>query len=148
MWPLGTAFLNNVFPLASHMKQDQIQRLNTAACTDLAWWQLLSNNWIGTSVHQFLLLQEPSHHLYTNTSGSWECGAFSLPFWLQYERPRDTTLLSIALKELFLIVRACAVLGHPIRGIAFSVTLTMWQQFAMSTISMPVTCLCHTYCTA
>ena len=27
------------------------------------------NNWSGTSIHQFLLLQEPSHHLYSDASG-------------------------------------------------------------------------------
>ena len=87
-------------PLANNMMQGQIWHLNTAACTDLAWWQIMLNNWYGTSIHQFLVLQEPSHHLYSDASGSWGCGAFSLPLWLQFAWPRENPLRSIALKEL------------------------------------------------
>ena len=54
--PLGKAFLNSLFPLANNMSQGQIRRLNTAARTDLAWWQIMLDNWSGTSIHQFLLL--------------------------------------------------------------------------------------------
>ena len=67
--PLVKAFLNNLFILANNMRPGQIWRLNTAACTDLAWWQAMLDNWPGTSIHQFLFLQEPAHHLFTDASG-------------------------------------------------------------------------------
>ena len=54
--PLGKAFLNNLFPLVSHMRQGQVQQLNNAASLDLAWLQFMINNWKGTSIQQFLLL--------------------------------------------------------------------------------------------
>ena len=38
---LGKAFLNNLFPLASHMRQGQVRRLNNAARLDLTWWQFM-----------------------------------------------------------------------------------------------------------
>lgn len=114
--PLGRAFLNSLFPLANNMRQGQIRRLNAAARTDLAWWQIMLDNWSGTSIHQFLLLQEPSHHLFSDASGSWGCGAFSLPVWLQFAWPRENPLHSIALKELFPIVLACLVWGHQWTG--------------------------------
>ena len=97
---LGKAFLNKLFPLASHMRQSQVWRLNNAARLDLVWWQFMINNWKGTSIQQFLLLQEPSHHLYTDASGSWGCGTYSLPVWLQFSWPRVNPLHSITLKEL------------------------------------------------
>ena len=105
--PQGKAFLNNLFPLASHMRQGQVRRLNSAARLDLAWWQFMINNWKGTSIQQLLLLQEPSHHLYTDASRSWGCGAYSLPVWLQFSWPRVNLLHSIVLKELYPII-----LGH------------------------------------
>ena len=110
--PLRKAFLNSLIPLANNMSQGQIRRLNTAARIDLARWQIMLDNWPGTSIDQFLLLQEPSHHLYSDASGSWGCGAFSLPAWLQFAWPRENPLHSIALKELFPIVPACLVWGH------------------------------------
>ena len=113
--PLGKAFLNNLFILAN-MRPGQIWLLNTAARNDLAWWQAMLDNLSGTSIHQFLLLQEPTHHLFSDTSGSWGCGAFSPPVWLQFAWPKDNPLHSIALKELFPIVLACAVWGHQWSG--------------------------------
>ena len=71
------------------------------------------NNWPETSIHQFLLLQEPAHHLFTDASGSWGCGAFTLPAWLQFTWPKDNPLHSIALKELFVL--ACAVCTPVVR---------------------------------
>lgn len=90
--PLRRAFLNSLFPLANNMRHH-------AARTDLAWWQIMLDNWSGTSIHQFLLLQEPFHHLFSDASGSWGCGTFSLPAWLQFAWPRKNPLLSITIKD-------------------------------------------------
>ena len=72
---------------------------------------LANCNWTGTSVHQFLLLRQPNHHMYTDASGTWGCDAWSLPHWLQIQWSTKTSLPSIALKELFPVVIATAVWG-------------------------------------
>ena len=77
--PLGKAFLNRLFPLARQVSGNAVCHLNTEAKADLAWWITLWQHWSGISTQQFLLLQEPSHHLFTDASGSWGCGAWSLP---------------------------------------------------------------------
>ena len=112
--PLGKAFLNNLFPLSNTMQPGQTRRLNCAARCDLAWWSIMCSHWSSISVHQFLLLQESNHHLFTDASGSWGCGAWSLPHWLQWQWTESSALHmhSIALKELFPITLACAVWGQ------------------------------------
>ena len=67
-------------------------------------------------MHQFLLLRHPDHHLCTNASGTWGCSAWSPPHWLQIQWSAETSLLIIALKELFPIVIATAVWGTAWRG--------------------------------
>lgn len=68
----------------------------------------MCDGWSGISFHQFLLLQQPAHHLFTDASGSWGCGAWSYPFWFNLHWGGENPLHSIALKELFPIVLACA----------------------------------------
>ena len=114
--PLGKAYLNHLFSLAQDLRPGQFRRLNCAARADIAWWANLCDLWPGISVHQFLLLQEPSHHLYSDASGSWGCGAWSLPYWVQLPWQGIPHLNSIALKELFPIVLACALWGASWRG--------------------------------
>ena len=67
-------------------------------------------------MHQFLLLKHPDHHLCTDASGTWGCSAWSPPRWLQIQWSAETSLPSIALKELFPIVIATAVWGPSWRG--------------------------------
>ena len=114
--PLGRAFLNRLLPLSHEVMGNTARRLNTAAKADLAWWLTLCQHWEGISTHQFLLLQDPSHHLFTDASGSWGCGAWSLPLWLQVSWQDFPPLNSIAIKELFPIVLACAVWGPRWQG--------------------------------
>ena len=59
--------------------------------------------------HQILLLRQPDHHLYTDTAGSWGCGALAQPHWLQVLWSNQTPLTSMAMKELLPIVLAVAV---------------------------------------
>ena len=103
--PLGKAYLNHLFSLAQDLRPGQFRCLNCAARANIAWWANLCDLWPGISVHQFLLLQEPSHHLYSDASGSCGCGAWSLP-WQGIPH-----LNSIALKELVPNVLACALWG-------------------------------------
>ena len=114
--PLGNAFLNALFSLKATMKPGQIRRLNLEARADLAWWKLLLDNWSGTSAQQFLLLRNPDHHLYTDTSGSWGCGGWAASQWFQVKWTPSLSLPTIALKELLPAVIAVAVWGPQWRG--------------------------------
>lgn len=111
--PLGKAFLNQLFALKRTMDpgSNPIRRLNLAARADVAWWLLQCQDWSGSSASQFLLLEQPSHHLYTDASGSWGCGAWSLPHWLQVPWQDELQGASIALKELVPVVVAAALWG-------------------------------------
>ena len=82
----------------------------------MAWWHSLLSYWPGVSTHQFLVLGQPNGHLFTDASGSWGCGAWMLPVWLQVSWPEDHCLSSIALKELAPVVFAAAVWGERWRG--------------------------------
>ena len=112
VFPLGKAYLNALFAVKASMVPGQIRRINLEARSELAWWDWLLDNWTGVSVHQFLLLRHPDHHLHTDASGAWGCSAWSLPHWFQMQWSPETTLPSIALKELFPIVMATAMWGH------------------------------------
>ena len=110
--PLGRAFLSRLFPILRACHPGQIRRLNLAARKDLAWWSAVCHQWIGSSTQQFIVLNPPSHHLFTDASGSWGCGGWSLPYWFQVPWNNSLHLPSIALKELFPIVIAAAIWGH------------------------------------
>ena len=112
VFPLVKAYLNALFAVKASMVPGQIRCINLEARSELAWWDWLLDNWTGVSVHQFLLLRHPDHHLHTDASGAWGCSAWSLPHWFQMRWSPETTLPSIALKELFPIVMATAMWGH------------------------------------
>lgn len=88
----------------------QIHQLNMSARTELAWWLLQCEEWSGTSAGQFLLLEQPSDHLYTDASRSWGCGAWSLPHWL-YVPWQDELQGAPILKELMPVVLAVVLWG-------------------------------------
>ena len=82
VFPIGKAFLNALFALKAILPPRQVRRLNLEARAELAWWDLLLENWPGISIHQILMLRQPDHHLYTDAAGSWGCGAWAQPHWL------------------------------------------------------------------
>ena len=116
IFPLGKAFLNALFATKAAIKLGQIGRLNLAAHSELAWWDLLLEHWPGSSVHQFLLLKQPDQHIFTDAAGSWGCGAWSAPYWFQVQCNSDWSLPMIALKELLSVVVAVAIWGNNYRG--------------------------------
>ena len=116
VFPIGKAFLNALFALKAILPPGQVRRLNLEARAELAWWDLLLKNLPGISIHQFLMLRQPDHHLYTDAAGSWGCGAWAEPHWLQVPWSNQTPLTTIATKELFPIVLALAVWGRLWRG--------------------------------
>lgn len=116
--PLGKAFLNRLFPVAQHLsvRLGQIRRLNQEARADISWWLTLCQSWSGIGTQQFLLLQEPSHHLHTDASGSWGCGAWFSTNWFALSWQGLPRLESITLKELFPVILAAALWGSEWRG--------------------------------
>ena len=117
--PLGKAFLSGLFQVLRGMQHShgQPRRLNLATRADTAWWHSLLSTWPGGFVQQFLALVQPDRHLFSNASGSWGCGAWSLPHWLQLSWPHSYGLSSIALMELVPIVLAAAAWGKTWRGV-------------------------------
>ena len=57
VFPLGKAFLNALLATKTAIKPGQVGRLNLAARSELAWWNLLLEHWPGSSVYQFLLFK-------------------------------------------------------------------------------------------
>ena len=114
--PLGKAFLNRLFPMAQDLRPGQARRLNAETRADILWWLSFCQRWSGISTQQFLLLRDPDRHLFTDASGSWGCGAWVSPNWFHLSWEGFTQLHSIALKELFPIILACAVWGRQWQG--------------------------------
>ena len=111
--PLGKAFLSGLFQVLHGMQHShgQPRRLNLATRADIGRWHSLLSTWPGVSVQQFLALGQPDRHLFSDASGSWGCGAWSLPHWFQLLWPHSHGLSSIALMELVPIVLAAAAWG-------------------------------------
>ena len=74
---LGKAFLANLFPFAHALKPGRCHRINQ--CPSSGGFSLVAIplcNLVGVSAQQLLLLlDDPAHHLFTDASGSWGCGA-------------------------------------------------------------------------
>ena len=117
--PLGKAFLSGLFQVLRGMQHSrgQSRRLNLATRADIAWWYSLLSTRQGVSVQQFLTLGQPNRHLFSDASGSWGCGAWSLPHWFQLFWPHGHGLSSITLMELVPIVLAAAAWGTTWRGL-------------------------------
>ena len=109
--PLGKAFLSNLFVVLSAKKAGQYRRLNQAARSDLNWVLALLASWSGTSIQQFLILQQPDFHAFSDASGSWGCGTWFGSQWFQVPWPLHSVLATPALRELYAIVIACVVWG-------------------------------------
>ena len=114
--PLGKAFLNNLFAVKATMRPGQIRQLNLAAREELAWWDIFLSEWSGISVHQFLILRQPQHHLYCDASGAWGCAAWTNHDWFQC--PWGTWALrhSTAVQELFPVALAAGLWGRSWSG--------------------------------
>ena len=89
-------------------------RLNEAARADLAWWKYFPQAWNGRA---FFPPQTPVQHIFSDTSGNWECEAFSQPLgWFNLKWPEGWDAMGIATKELVPIVMAAATWGPQWNG--------------------------------
>ena len=84
----GCVFLRILFSLPLQvLNPSHFKRLNVEAKADIAWWQCLLCHWNSSS---FFPLPTPSHHIYSDASGSFGCGALC-PYqktWFQLQWPR------------------------------------------------------------
>ena len=69
----GRTFLRQMFTLLTAVNAPHhFIHLNASARADLQWWKCFLQDWNGTSL---LPLPSPSVHVYSDASGSWDCGA-------------------------------------------------------------------------
>ena len=84
--------------------------LNRGFRSDLTWWCLFVSCWNGVS-----FLAPPAHlptlQSASDTSGTWDCGAWHRSHWFQVQWDQREESLQIMAKELIPIVLACAVWG-------------------------------------
>ena len=108
----GQTFLWRMFELSKGTsKQQNFICLNTSFRSYLMWWNLFLESWNGISMSEDPAWKSVPFHLYTDTSGSFGCGAWSDQSWFQYSWPNGLKQQSIAAKELLPIVMACMVWG-------------------------------------
>ena len=107
----GRVFLRHLFSLLSRSAQPHHHvRLNRVARADIHWWATFLGGWNGSSV---ILHQPPEVHVFSDASGSFGCGAFSIPLgWCQLQWPVAWTNVNITEKELLPIVLVAALWGR------------------------------------
>ncbi len=110
--PHGRTFLCRVFELMS-VTRSAVRpiRLNESFRSDLQWWAMFFEDWNGVSLLHEYFPRPPDHHVYTDASGNFGCGALWQAFWLQYQWPPWYQDQNITVKELLPIVLACALWG-------------------------------------
>ena len=113
----GRPFLRRLYALqevGSH--PDHFVRLSQPARADIMWWYIFTERWNGISLLWDLGLSKAHLQVLSDASGSWGCGAFQDPLWLQLQWTPRLQLLSIAVKELIPVVLAAATFGHQWSG--------------------------------
>ncbi len=110
--PPGRTFLRRIFELMSVARQRHRPiRLNKSFRSDLRWWDTFLEDWNGISFLHECCPRRPDHHVYTDASGKFGCGALWQASWFQYCWPPAYQEKSIAIKELLPVVLACAIWG-------------------------------------
>ena len=90
--------------------------LNTEFRSDLAWWRSFVGVWNGISFLNLYKLLIPSCNVFTDASGSFGCGTCWGTLWLQGQWPLEWASIDIMVKELVLVVLACALWGSQWAG--------------------------------
>ena len=113
----GRAFLHRLYALQSigHSPFHRI-RLNVAARGDILWWHVFASEWNGLSLLWNSSRHNPDVIVFSDASGSWGCGAFSLPNWFHLQWSHNMQIFPIAVKELFPVVIAAAIYGNQWSG--------------------------------
>ncbi len=110
--PSGRTFLRRMFELMS-VARSAVRpiRLNESFRSDLQWWAMFLEDWNGVSLLHEYCPRPPDHHVYTDASSNFGCGALWQAFWLQYQWPPWYQDQNITVKELLPIVLACELWG-------------------------------------
>ena len=105
----GRTFLRHLIELPSTVHHlDHHIHLRARAHSDLMWWLLFVENWIGIS---YLPPTSLSQRCYSDASSSWGCGVYWQGSWFQLQWPEDWDSTNIAVKELVPIVITAAIWG-------------------------------------
>ena len=109
----GRTFLWRIFELLRvATKPHHHIRLTGAVKADLYWWHTFLTDWNGVSLLYRETRAAPDHHVFTDASGHYGCGAVWNEQWLVYAWDQEFVEESIAPKELLPIVMACAIWGR------------------------------------
>ncbi len=109
----GRSFLRRLINLSMTAKQlDRMLRLNRSARSDIQWWRAFADQWNGTSMLTQFDKTHPQVFVTSDASGSWGCGAYEGPNWLQYQWPATMETCHIAIKEMIPVVFAAALWGR------------------------------------
>ena len=105
-----------MFPLLSLARASHhFIHLKVGARADLRWWRVFLWDWNGSS---FFPATTPSLNITSDASGTYGCGAFSLPHgWFQVKWPESWGRVHITAKELVPTVIAAALWGQNWRRI-------------------------------
>ncbi len=110
--PPGRTFLRRIFELMAVARNKYRPiRLNKSFRSDLQWWATFLETWNGVSLLRECGLRPADHHVYTDASGRFGCGALWQDLWFQYHWSAGYQDESITLKELLPVVLACAIWG-------------------------------------
>ena len=114
-------FTRRVFELLGVARQAHHHiRLGLPFHSDMRWWATFLGTWNGVTMLPGHATGQPAHHVWTDVSGGFGCGAVYPAFqqWVQLQWPEsyregELTLQeqSITHKELLPVVLACAVWG-------------------------------------
>ena len=104
-------FVSRLYSTATKIsKLDFYTRLNKEFRSDLWWWHTFLASWNGLSLLQSTSLHSnPHHHIQTDASGSWGCGAYFQGQWFQLKWDSQLQPCAIMAKELVSIVLNTAV---------------------------------------
>lgn len=110
----GRVFLRRMIDLASSVSElHHFVRLNCQFRSDLQWWRVALPRWNGLSFLRPAYTCIPDITIYSDASGSWGFGAWSMPSyrWLHGSWPATWMNTNIMAKELLPIVLAAAMWG-------------------------------------
>ena len=84
-----------------------------ATGADTLWWYIFTSEWNGISMLWDLNRANPDVNLFSDASGSWECGAYWGSQWFHLHWP---LILPIAINELIPVVIAWSSYIWPTMG--------------------------------
>ena len=100
----GRIFLRPLFALLARTpRPGAFIRLNQPVHADLHWWHCFLQDWNGSF---FFPPPRPSIHVFSDASGSFGCGAFTVDHgWFQLQWGLDWRDVGIAVKEMIPVVK-------------------------------------------